>query len=131
MHTTMKAYYNTNLPDVTNRPIGENTVGGWCNLAIWDSRVIHDIYWAMDKEKSNEDKRNKDERTRLVAQHARVLKEALEEARKAAEVQLEKVRGQFARHIEQLGRQAEISLARKIRRDALSQDDSPPYTLDQ
>ena len=75
--------------------------------------------------------RNKAECTRLVAQHERALEEAVDEVRKAAEVQLEKVRGQFARRIEQLGRHAEISLARKIRRDALSQDDSPPYTLDQ
>ena len=128
----MKAYSNTDLPDVTNRPIGQNTVGGWCDLARWEPRVIHDIYWAIAKEKAEEDKRNKDERTRLVAQHARALEEAVEEVRKAAEVQLDKVRGQFARRIEQLGRRAEISLVRKIRRDALSsQDDAPSYTLDQ
>ena len=126
----MKAYYNTNLPNVANRSIGDKTVEEWCNLAKFNDRVIHDLYWEITNEKAEAHKQNKAECTRLVAQHARALEEAVEEVRKAAEVQLEKVRGQFARRIEQLGRQAEISLARKIRRDALSQDDAPPYTLD-
>ena len=116
----------TDRPDITNSRIGPNTVGEWCDLARWKPRVIHDIYWEIVKEKADEDKWNKDARTLLVAQHARVLEEALEKARKAAELQLEKVRGQFARRIEQLGRRAEIRLARKIRRDALSQDDAVP-----